>query len=260
MTVRRFKGSCVRSLAGEGYGTRSQAPLAARPALPSAHQAWMFQACSPSLSSEIGDASPQARVAPSFRSVITTKMAGDASAPSRFRFAEQKAKAQVEAGRRDSAKGRKGSILGKVIRSASFDSAQKRVRPSRAPPARDPRHPDPPPDAFAPRAIDARADRRSTFDASDAPPSAGGGVAARSRELEALHQHGTPPASRPVPARRASRAPGFPRRSSLRFGGRRSSRRSARSERDRLPPAPRHSRRGERRAEQCRHPRAHCRV
>mmetsp|Transcript_1537 Transcript_1537/g.4993 ORF Transcript_1537/g.4993 Transcript_1537/m.4993 type:complete len:88 (-) Transcript_1537:163-426(-) len=58
-------------------------------------------------------------------------MAGDSSAPSRFRFAEQKAKAQVEAGRRDSAKGRKGSILGKVIRSASFDSAQKREEESR---------------------------------------------------------------------------------------------------------------------------------
>ena len=205
------------------------------------------------------NASPQARVAPSFRSVITTKMAGE-SAPSRFRFAEQKAKAQVEAGRRDSAKGRKGSILGKVIRSASFDSAQKRVRSSRGPSARDPRHPDPPPDAFAPRARDRRP-RRPPFDVSDAPPSAGGGVAARSRELEALHQHGTPPASRSVPARRASRAPGVPRRSSRRFGGRRSSRRSARSERDRRrPPAPRHSRRGERRAEQCRHPRAHCRV
>ena len=188
-------------------------------------------------------------------------MAGDASAPSRFRFAEQKAKAQVEAGRRDSAKGRKGSILGKVIRSASFDSAQKRVRPSRRPSARDPRHPDPPPTPWRrARAIDARADRRSPFDVSDAPPSAGGGVAARSRELEALHQHGTPPASRPVPARRASRAPGVPRRSSLRFGGRRSSKRRARSERDRLPPAPRHPRRGERRAEQCLHPRAHCRV
>ena len=128
-------------------------------------------------------------------------MAGDASAPSRFRFAEQKAKAQVEAGRRDSAKGRKGSILGKVIRSASFDSAQKRVRPSRRPSARDPRHPDPPPTPWRrARAIDARADRRSPFDVSDAPPSAGGGVAARSRELEALHQHGTragvPPGTR----------------------------------------------------------------
>ena len=93
-------------------------------------------------------------------------MAGE-SAPSRFRFAEQKAKAQVEAGRRDSAKGRKGSILGKVIRSASFDSAQKRVRYSRRPPARDPRHPDPParPLRAAARArstLAPTADRRST--------------------------------------------------------------------------------------------------
>ena len=50
MIVPRFKGSCVRSLAGEGYGNGSQAPREPREACwPRLSAAWMFQACSPSL-------------------------------------------------------------------------------------------------------------------------------------------------------------------------------------------------------------------